>query len=132
MRTEVDFPSKIENISIAENLIDNISSEYKLSTEIYGNILVAIIEAVNNAILHGNKLDPDKNVFLSYVVDNKVLSFIIRDEGGGFDFDNVPDPTSEENIEKPHGRGIFLMKHLADDISFDENGSAVELKFNLV
>lgn len=132
MTTEIDFPAKIENISIAENLIDEISSELNLSAEIYGNVLVAIIEAVNNAILHGNKLDPAKKVHLSYRVENKVLSFTIRDEGGGFDYGKVPDPTLTENLEKPHGRGIFLMRHLADEINFNENGSSIELKFNIV
>ncbi|MBU0765782.1 MAG: ATP-binding protein [Bacteroidetes bacterium] len=132
MRTEVDFPARIENLSIAEKLIDEISAEYNLSSEVYGNILVAIVEAVNNAILHGNKLNPEKFVHLSYLVDKNILSFIICDEGGGFDYSSVPDPTLDENLEKPHGRGIFLMKHLADEINFFRNGAEIELKFNLV
>lgn len=129
MITEVSFPSKIENISIAEKLIDEVSASNNLSSEVYGNILVAIIEAVNNAILHGNKLDPSKTVHLSYNIENNVLSFTIRDEGGGFDPALIPDPTTEENIEKPHGRGIFLMRHLADEMIFNETGAGVELRF---
>ena len=131
MITEVDFPSKIENISIAENMIDEISNEHNLSSEIYGNVLVAIIEAVNNAILHGNKLDPKKNVFLSYKIENNMLIFTIKDQGTGFNYDEIPDPTSPENIEKPHGRGIFLMKHLADEIIFLKNGKEIEIQFKL-
>ncbi|MBI4647805.1 MAG: ATP-binding protein [Bacteroidia bacterium] len=131
MKTEVEFPAKIENVYVAENLIDEISTEYKLGAEIYGNIMVAIVEAVNNAILHGNKLDPEKIVYLSYSIDNNTLAFKIRDEGPGFCYDTIPDPTSVENLEKPHGRGIFLMKHLSDEINFYSNGAEVELKFHL-
>ncbi|WP_321294943.1 ATP-binding protein [Marinifilum fragile] len=123
------FPSELENISRVERLIDDISSSYNLSSEIYGKISVAIIEAVNNAILHGNRLDVSKNVKVEYNIDEESIQFIIEDEGSGFDFENIPDPTLPENIEKTHGRGIFLMNHLADDIEFCENGALVDMKF---
>ena len=57
------------------------------------------------------------------------LKFIVTDEGSGFDPDSLPDPTAPENIEKVTGRGIFLMKHLADEVSFSESGNQVELIF---
>ncbi|MPQ48514.1 ATP-binding protein [Marinifilum sp. N1E240] len=123
------FPSELENISRVERLIDDISSSYNLSSEIYGKISVAIIEAVNNAILHGNRLDVSKKVKIEYNIDEEAIQFIVGDEGTGFDFANIPDPTLPENIEKTHGRGIFLMNHLADDIEFNENGALVEMKF---
>lgn len=123
------FPSELENISRVEKLIDDISSSYNLSSEIYGKISVALIEAVNNAILHGNQLDVSKNVKIEYNIDDDSICFIIEDEGKGFDYKNIPDPTLPENLEKTHGRGIFLMNHLADDIEFCENGALVEMKF---
>ncbi|NOU59821.1 ATP-binding protein [Marinifilum sp. JC070] len=123
------FPSELENISRVERLIDDISSSYNLSSEIYGKISVAIIEAVNNAILHGNRLDVSKNVKVEFNIDEEAIQFIIEDEGSGFDYENIPDPTLPENIEKTHGRGIFLMNHLADDIEFCENGALVDMKF---
>jgi serine/threonine-protein kinase RsbW len=123
------FPSELENISRVERLIDDISSSYNLSSEIYGKISVAIIEAVNNAILHGNRLDVSKKVKIEYNIDEEAIQFIVGDEGTGFDFANIPDPTLPENIEKTHGRGIFLMNHLADDIEFCENGALVDMKF---
>ncbi|MBI5220162.1 MAG: ATP-binding protein [Bacteroidia bacterium] len=131
MNTEINFPSKIENITLAEKFIDDISVEYRLGTEIYGNILVAIIEAVNNAILHGNKFDPRKNVKVIFTKDTRNLTFKIFDQGTGFDSTNIPDPTISENLENPHGRGIFLMRHLADEVNFFDNGREVELKFKL-
>lgn len=123
------FPSELENISRVEKLIDEISTSHNLSSEIYGKISVAIIEAVNNAILHGNQLDINKKVKIEYDIDDESISFIVGDEGKGFDFSNIPDPTLPENLEKTHGRGIFLMNHLADDIEFAENGAIVEMKF---
>lgn len=131
MNTEINFPSKIENITLVEKFIDDISVEYRLGTEIYGNILVAIIEAVNNAILHGNKFDSRKNVKVIFTKDTWTLTFKIFDQGPGFDHTNIPDPTISENIENPHGRGIFLMRHLADEVNFFDNGREVELKFKL-
>lgn len=131
MKTELDFPSKIENLSIVEKLIDDLASDYKLNSEVYGNILVATVEAVNNAILHGNKLDEKKKVSVSCEIKEDQLFMIVTDQGGGFDFTNIPDPTAPENIEKPHGRGVFLMKHLVDQLEFRNKGSVVELKFKL-
>jgi anti-sigma regulatory factor (Ser/Thr protein kinase) len=123
------FPSELENITRVERLIDEISSSHNLSSEVYGKISVAIIEAVNNAILHGNQLDINKKVKIGYDIDDESISFVVGDEGKGFDFSNIPDPTLPENLEKTHGRGIFLMNHLADDIEFAENGAIVEMKF---
>jgi serine/threonine-protein kinase RsbW len=123
------LPSELENISRVEKLIDEISSSHNLSSEVYGKISVAIIEAVNNAILHGNQLDISKKVKIGYNIDEESISFFVGDEGKGFDYANIPDPTLPENLEKTHGRGIFLMNHLADDIEFAENGATVEMKF---
>jgi serine/threonine-protein kinase RsbW len=92
-------------------------------------MLVAVTEAVNNAMQHGNKYDPDKKVNIAYEVDSEQIAFTISDEGHGFDYLNLPDPTDPENLEKPTGRGVFLMKHLADQIIFSENGRVVELYF---
>ena len=129
MKNELTFASKPENINIVEKLVDEISAEFNLSSEIYGNVLVATVEAVNNAILHGNKMDPKKKVKFSFRIEDKWITFTVKDEGTGFNFSNIPDPTLPENLEKPHGRGIFLMKHLVDEIHFMNNGSQVEMKF---
>ncbi|OFX17379.1 MAG: serine/threonine protein kinase [Bacteroidetes bacterium GWA2_31_9] len=123
--------SKIENISLVEKIIDEISATFKISPDLYGNMLIAIIEAVNNAILHGNKLDSQKNVHFSYLIKDNNIIFTIRDEGPGFDYNKVPDPTLPENIEKPHGRGVFLMSKLSDNITFEKNGTIVNLHFIL-
>ena len=127
----LNIPSKIENLTIVEKAIDDISAEYHLNSELYGNILIATIEAANNAILHGNQLDESKLVDIVFDIENKFLTVTIKDQGKGFDFKGIPDPTAPENIEKINGRGVFLMERLADRINFFENGSKVELVFNI-
>jgi serine/threonine-protein kinase RsbW len=129
---EMRFDSKPENIAVVERLIDRLSEEHSIIPEHYGNVLIAMTEGVNNAIVHGNKLDPEKSVTVSCAIDNKNLVFRISDEGPGFDYDNLPDPTAPENIEKPHGRGVFLMRHLADECAFEDDGRIVELTFTNV
>jgi len=126
---KVHFPSLDENIRIVESFIDNAKEKFNLDDDIYGNIMVAVTESVNNAIRHGNKMDKGKNVHLSLSLNDNLIRFIIKDEGIGFDFHNLPDPTSPENIDKPSGRGIFLMRHLSDEVTFKNKGSEVELCF---
>lgn len=121
--------SEISNISIIEKLIDNLSGVCQFSDEIYGKLLLAVVEAVNNAIIHGNNSDPEKNVNVHYIIDNKGITFDIKDDGPGFDYNIIPDPTDEANLEKLSGRGLYLMKHLSDEIEFKDNGSLVEMKF---
>lgn len=125
------FNSDTKNINIIEKLIDDLSSQHDLHSDVYGKLLLGVVEGVNNAIVHGNKLDKNKNVTVEYSVEEDKVRFIISDEGTGFDYTNVPDPTKPENLEKTHGRGIFLMHHLADDIEFENDGSKVTLEFNI-
>ena len=131
MNRMLNIPSKIENLRIVEKVVDEISSEFRIHNEIYGNILISTVEAVNNAILHGNKLDERKEVLVNFIVDDNRLSIVVKDQGPGFDYNNIPDPTSPENIEKINGRGVFLMGKLSDEINFYDNGSKVELIFNI-
>ena len=127
----LQFPSVMENIHIAEQLIDDVCAEFHVKEDYYGELLIAMTEAVNNAIVHGNKMDPSKTVTLHFSIAENNLRFTIEDEGPGFDYDNLPDPTAPENIEKPHGRGVFLMRKLSDDIKFENDGRRVELYFRI-
>jgi len=125
----IEIPSLAENIRIIESFIDNAKEKYQLDDDIYGNIMIAVTEAVNNAIRHGNKDNSSKNVSISLSLQDGMIKFKIQDEGSGFNFHQLPDPTAPENISKPGGRGIFLMKHLSDEVDFKENGKVVELSF---
>jgi serine/threonine-protein kinase RsbW len=125
----IEIPSLAENIRMIESFIDNAKERYHLDDDIYGNIMIAVTEAVNNAIKHGNRSDSTKNVSLTLSFEEGLIKFKVEDEGTGFDHQNLPDPTSPENLEKPGGRGIFLMKHLSDEVEFDDNGRVVQLSF---
>lgn len=125
----IEIPSLAENIRMIESFIDNAKERYHLDDDIYGNIMIAVTEAVNNAIKHGNQGDSTKNVSLTLSFEEGLIKFKVEDEGSGFDHQNLPDPTSPENLEKPGGRGIFLMKHLSDEVEFDDNGRVVQLSF---
>ena len=125
----IEIPSLSDNIRIIESFIDNAKEKFNLNDDIYGNIMISVTESVNNAIVHGNGNNKSKNVKISLILDEKVIKFKIQDEGDGFDYHGLPDPTSPENIAKPGGRGIFLMRHLADEVSFLDDGRIVELSF---
>ncbi|MBL7848118.1 MAG: ATP-binding protein [Cyclobacteriaceae bacterium] len=127
----IEVPALTENIRMIESFIDNAREKFHLDDDIYGNIMIAVTEAVNNAIKHGSQNDSSKNVNLSLLVDESTLKFRVEDQGHGFDYMHLPDPTAPENLEKPGGRGIFLMKHLADDVAFLDGGRIVELSFYL-
>jgi serine/threonine-protein kinase RsbW len=129
---DLKIESKMANLRLIENAIDEITSSLGINQDNYGKILVATLEAVNNAITHGNKFNPDKMVLVEITVENDEMVVTVTDEGTGFNPTNIPDPTRPENIEELSGRGVFLMKKLADAISFNEKGNSVTMKFREV
>ena len=128
---KISLASETKSLLVLEEWINKLCDLYQISVEQYGNVLIAITEAVNNAIIHGNKNIANKKTDIEYNIDNQTITFTVFDEGTGFDFNDLPDPTSPENIEKPQGRGIFLMNHLADEVNFIDNGNVVQLKFSI-
>jgi serine/threonine-protein kinase RsbW len=133
MQKLINLSSVPESLSLVERLVDEVCKECNINEEFYGNILISITEAVNNAIQHGNKNDPSKKVTLACDADIEggKLCFKVQDEGDGFDYSTVPDPTAPGNMEKLNGRGIFLMRNLADKVGYSMSGRVVELDFNL-
>jgi len=131
MRKDLNIPADLGSLRLVEKAIDEISLELDLSDEVYGNVLVATMEATNNAIIHGNNSDPEKSVKIEMMMEQKELMVHIEDQGRGFDYATVPDPTAPENLEKINGRGIFLMERLSDEILYLENGRIVVLKFRI-
>jgi len=131
MKKTIKIASKIESLRKVEKEIDDISAEHNIGEDQYGNILIAALEAANNAILHGNKLDEKKDVNITFEISEEFLKIKIEDSGNGFDYENIPDPTAPENLENVNGRGIFLMEKLSDKLDFKKNGATVELEFKL-
>jgi serine/threonine-protein kinase RsbW len=124
--------SNPNNVAEVEPYIHKIFKELNLDESLFGNMLIALTEAVSNAIIHGNKCDVNKKVNIDTLSYSDKVCLRVEDEGNGFDPQNLPDPTAPENLMTPGGRGVFLMQHLADSVSFLENGRVVQLEFNKV
>lgn len=128
---KLTLPSEPKSLLSLESWVNSLCDAYSISVEIYGNILISLSEAVNNAISHGNGNIFEKNTLVVSTLEKKQLVFTITDQGTGFDFSQLPDPTAPENIEKPQGRGIFLMNHLSDGVVFEEPGNKVKITFQI-
>jgi serine/threonine-protein kinase RsbW len=128
---KLDMPSTSDNMRLVERLVEDVCDVFNVHEDNYGNILIALTEAVNNAIYHGNQGNPEKRIKIGFESGEKNIKFSVSDEGIGFDFNSLPDPTDPLNIEKLNGRGVFLMKNLADKVEFNNNGQEVMLTFNL-
>lgn len=127
----LDITSSYDNIRLVERLVEDVCDVFNVSEDSYGNILIAVTEAVNNAIYHGNKENPEKHIKIGFESAENKIRFSVTDEGSGFDYDSLPDPTDPFNIDRPHGRGVFLMKNLADKVEFNNNGQEVMLTFDI-
>ena len=118
-----------ENIHRIEKFVEEICDEYNINNTYFGNILVSLTEAMENAIYHGNRNDPRKNVYITFTSKPKGLMFQISDEGEGFDFNNIPDATDVQGNPEKKGTGIFLIRSLADEVHFKENGRVIQIMF---
>jgi len=132
MYKRLKVESRMSNLRIIENAIDEMTGSIDINQDNYGKILVATLEAVNNAIKHGNKDDPKKLVDVEIEYNKDEMKVTVTDEGEGFDPAKIPDPTMPENIEGLSGRGVFLMTKLSDSIKFNEKGNSVTMSFKEV
>jgi serine/threonine-protein kinase RsbW len=131
MKKKIIIDSDIKSLRIVEAAIDEISSDIGINKDNYGKILVSTMEAVNNAIVHGNNSEKSKKVEINISCRKNLLEISIADEGEGFKAEQIPDPTKAENIENTSGRGVFLMSRLADKLKFNERGNKVTMFFKL-
>ena len=127
----LQLPSKPESITLLENLIEQIADKHNVSEDTFANMMTCLNEIAINAIVHGNKLDESKKVIVNAEVDPKRVIWTITDEGPGFDYEHLPDPTAVENLENLTGRGVFIVKQLADQCVFNSTGNEVELHFKI-
>jgi serine/threonine-protein kinase RsbW len=127
----LQLPSKPESITLLEALIEKIADKHQVSEDTFANMMTCLNEIAINAIVHGNKLDESKKVIVNAEVDPKRVIWTVTDEGPGFDYDHLPDPTALENIENLTGRGVFIVKQLADQCVFNSTGNEVELHFKI-
>ena len=111
----------------------DVKKEFDIKDDVFYNVMIAVTEAVNNAIIHGNKMKPEKKVNFELKTKGRTIIIIIKDEGEGFDPDNIDDCLKPENLMKDGGRGVFLIKELMDDVDFKttEKGTTLTMKFNV-
>lgn len=127
--TEMVLPSDYQSLVDVERLVGSVCEEFGVQDDAFGNVLIAVSEAVNNAIQHGNQNNPDSKVEVTVANQADVFCIQIKDQGTGFSYESLPDPTAPENLLKDSGRGVFLMQHLADEVEFVNTGSVVNLYF---
>jgi len=112
---EVTLESDLKNLEVAEEIVRRVAETAGFGEESEHQIEMAVHESMINAIWHGNKNDSSKRVWLRFEIYKDRLEIHIRDQGIGFDIDEVPDPCSENNLLKVSGRGIFLIRTFMDE-----------------
>jgi serine/threonine-protein kinase RsbW len=130
-KTEFVLPSRIESIEEVAEKAAEVASRFGIDEAALFGIDLAVREAVANAVKHGNKLDETKNVTVSFTSSTQVFVVTVRDQGAGFNPEDVPDPTNPENLLKASGRGIFFMKNFMDEVEWSqppEGGTIVRLE----
>lgn len=119
------IPSRLEAARPVEQTLMGRVCGHGYSEAAQFAIKLALEEALNNAIKHGNGYDPDKTVKVDFDVNARTTTIIITDEGRGFRPCDVPDPTADENLERPCGRGLMLMRAYMDEVSYNERGNQI-------
>lgn len=123
--------SSLDEITQVDSFLERAFTQISVNEDQQNDILLAATEGVTNAILHGNSEDEDKSVTISVDGTSEQMAISIEDEGPGFDPKNVPDPTDDSNLLKTGGRGVFLMKEYADEVSYNSKGNRVTITFHL-
>lgn len=128
---KLTLASSFDEITRIEDFVVELQEWLDFDDDTAQRILLTMSEAVTNAIVHGNKEDPSKNVSILAQKNDHRLTISVKDEGQGFDPEELPDPLKEENLLNEGGRGVFLIDQYTDDISYSENGTKLTIAFDL-
>lgn len=118
--------SRVEACDVQESIMDDVQTAGFNDNACFA-IRLALEEGLANAIRHGNQGDPDKKIEIEYTISEDRIVLTICDEGPGFIPDELPDPTADENLEKPCGRGVMLIKAYMTDVSYNKRGNCVTM-----
>jgi len=132
LQRELVISSELENIEKVRLFLKQIFFESEIDFRYFNQVLLGICEAVNNSIIHGNSLNKEKEVIISICFSEGSLIVEVKDEGTGFNLESLDDPTRSENLKKENGRGIYLMRNVADNIQYFEGGRRVSIKYIIV
>lgn len=122
----LEIESDPNNLITVEEFINYFSKDLGLDDEKLNGLLLSITEATTNAIVHGNKGDRKKNVYIDVNASDSILTIVVRDEGVGFDPSEVPDPTHPDNLLKDSGRGLYLMRVYMDELHYNHTPTGTE------
>ena len=131
-RLAIRIPSGMKYIHLVERFIEEICDRYNIGMDYYGNITAAVMEAVENSIVHGNGMQEDKMIDLVFEAKPGRLIFQIQDEGDGFNYLDISDPTdTTHSSSELQGRGLFIIRRLADEVHFNEKRNCIKLFFRI-
>lgn len=125
---KIVLPSEKTSITKIEPVLSEIKKEHNIPDENFYNIMIAVTEAVNNAIIHGNKQNPNKKVNFSIEANEQLINITIEDQGEGFNPNELEDCLKPENLLKDGGRGVFIIKELMDSVQIQNTGNGTKLK----
>lgn len=131
MERALVISSRLKNIDRVKDFLQEVYHEYSLNMNSFNRVFLGISEAVNNAIIHGNHLNPEKNVFIKMNLSGHLFKIEVEDEGQGFSENVLIDPTVSENIRQEHGRGVYIIRQLANELVFEDQGRKVIIQFTI-
>lgn len=130
-KMEIQIHSDKIYLDEVETFIRKFFETYHIQEKFFSKVLICVNEAVVNSVMHGNRFDAKKKVKIQSFTCHNYLYFRIIDEGEGFNYNDLPDPTDEKNLHSETGRGIYIIKNISDDISFSEKGNIIEFKIKI-
>ena len=126
-RIAFTMPSELKHLDCVLDYLNERMLRLGIVNAEDSEVLIALDEAIVNAIKHGNKCDPRKAVHIVAEFNAQGVRFTVSDEGNGFERENVPDPTEASRLLEPHGRGLLLINHIMDEVSFNHCGNRLEM-----
>ena len=123
----IKLPSDRKSVEKAVKLAEKVARKMKLISQEQDNLAIAVSEAVTNAVVHGNKLNSEKEAVMDIITKDNEIIVKVKDQGNGFKPDKLPDPLAPENIAKECGRGVFILKNFMDcvDYNFTKEGTEI-------
>ncbi len=126
-RLDLTLASELDSVATVEETCEKFAQRAGFDEDTVSGIAMVAHEAAVNAVLHGNRKDPEKAVTASFALTDHALTICIADEGGGFDADTLPDPVAPENLLRSSGRGVFLMRAVMDEVHFRKLAPGTEV-----
>jgi len=122
----IEIESDPNNLITVEEFVNYFAKDLGVNDNKMNGLLLSVTEATTNAIIHGNKCDANKKVFINVFVENDKIIIKVKDEGEGFNPENIPDPTEPQNLLKDSGRGVYLMRVYMDDLKYNATPDGME------